>query len=188
MDVERFRRLAGVVELIEGYRVVPIHLGEMHWFNAGRFRVLREKRENLTAPDYQIEQVPDGLRGGIITFSTDVNATGGSGLIGKIKSWLQTQLNRYRAADMVTKQIDTINKNSDEQIGGFSIGNFIQGRFFDPDTGKRFDERSLSVEIVYISSPTLKRIGAIIAKAFGQKSVLIRDNNDGKLFFLNMPA
>lgn len=182
------KKRSGIIttERYGSYRVVSLEescngsgFAYMHaavQLHARNFLIEREREVPYTI------QTPEH-EGGMIVFSTDVNATTGTGIIARLRSWLETQLNRFLSTSKVTKAIQ--HADTEQETGGFTIGHGFRGRFFDHDSGKKFDENSVSVEIVGVRPNLLKRIGAQIAKDFNQKSVMIRDYSDNKVFFLN---
>lgn len=126
-------------------------------------------------------------RGGVIVFSTDVNAVNrGSGLLGKLKSWadnkLETIKNRYSKDSKLSKLIQKFNSthNDDLHIGAFSIGNLFNGRYV--SGGNVYDEKSASIEILGVPSEVLLLLGTEIANDFKQETVLIKDFNRDKFY------
>jgi len=122
------------------------------------------------------EDIPDGLKGGVITLSTDINATAGSGIIGKIKAWANTLLNRLTSVSRIK---NTVYSGGG---GGMTIGRFFRG-VYKSKSGKTFNENSLSVEILYVDSKTLENIATDLAKEFNQETVLVKDYNTGEMYF-----
>lgn len=120
-------------------------------------------------------------KGGIITFSTDVNAEKQSE--NKIVNWLKqkmmTIINRLNA----TKKIDKI--ASDNELVGWTIGHYLDGRYTSPKNGKQYGENSLSVEIVGVNFETLMKIAMEICASFSQESVLVKDFSSGRVLFVN---
>jgi hypothetical protein len=126
-------------------------------------------------------------RGGIITFSTDVNAVefDTNKIINFFKKVYKSIYNRFFAKSKVNNVINKYNdENVEEYIGAFSIGNFFSGRYIG-DSGKMFDEKSLSVEINGISTKALFYFAEEIAKEFEQETVLVKDLNADKIFLVD---
>jgi hypothetical protein len=134
-------------------------------------------------------------RGGIITFSTDINSVELSK--NKIYNWLlkkgTTLLNRFFSKSKLSNIIRNFNDTEDKQLGGeniedyigaFSIGNFFSGRYLD-DKGKVYDEKSLSIEVNGISSKGLIFLAEEIAREFKQETVLVKDLNLNKIFLVD---
>jgi hypothetical protein len=119
-------------------------------------------------------------KGGIITFSTDVNAVySNSSLINKLKLFLKTMNNRF----FYSSKIQNVMKKHDD-VYAFTIGRFLKGQYKSKD-GRIFNENSLSVEIVGISSKTLISISENICKEFEQECVLVKDYNDNQIYLVN---
>lgn len=122
------------------------------------------------------DDVPAGMRGGVITLSTDINATAGAGVIAKIKAWAHTMINRITSVGRIK---NTVYSGGG---GGMTIGRFFRG-VYKSRSGERFDENSLSVEVLYIDSKTLENIATDLAKEFNQETVLVKDYNTGEMYF-----
>lgn len=132
------------------------------------------------------EFAPDE-RGGVIVFSTDVNATVnnktfGDAIVNFFRSKYETIINRLRK----NKKFDEIFANNRfEKASGYSIGNFFKGKFFDRESGKSYDEKSLSIEIIGIPIELLIVIGEAVAKEFIQKEVLVKDYSSQRIMLVN---
>lgn len=134
-------------------------------------------------------------RGGIITFSTEINSLEVSDV--KIYNWFnkiyKSIINKFFSKSKLNSVVDKFNKikqkklgseDVDDYIGAFSIGNFFSGRYIG-DNGKMFDESSLSIEINGISSNGLIYLAEEIASEFQQETVLVKDLNINKIFLVN---
>ena len=131
-------------------------------------------------------------RGGIVVFSTDVNAifdrdpqTALKKFSAKVKSVWQTLVNRVKRVqkvDLALKRAQEQSLPGDPGISGYSLGNFFTGRFKSSKTGKVYDEKSLSIEIIGINSRQLLLLATEIAKEFKQESVLVKDHESGKIY------
>ena len=134
-------------------------------------------------------------RGGMVIFSTDVNSLEVSD--SKIKNWFSktvlTTKNRFFAKKKLSKLVKKFNdfvnkklgdKNVEDYIGAFSIGNFFNGRYVG-DNGKMFNEKSISIELGGISSEGLIYFAEEIAREFVQETVLVKDFNHNKVFLVN---
>ena len=120
-------------------------------------------------------------KGGIIVFSTDVNAVKMSE--NAIANWIKQKLTTLKQRLMHKKiMTDTIKKY--DEVYGFTIGNFMSGRY-KSNNGKIFDEHSMSVEIIGITRETLFEIADELMRAFNQESVLVRDYESGNIAFIN---
>jgi hypothetical protein len=191
----------------DGRKTIP----NGHPYQKGFF--IKECKDNLTkfkTENYQyligenleiVEAVHDqqyGLydyRGGIITFSTEINSLEISDV--KIINWFKKKyksiVNKFFSKSKLNSVINRFNSiedkklgkdNIDDYIGAFSIGNFFSGRYIG-DNGKVFDESSLSIEINGISSKGLIYLAEEIAREFQQETVLVKDLNSNKIFLVN---
>jgi len=122
-------------------------------------------------------------RGGIIVFSTDVNAVqlSNNKVVNKVKQIITTFNNRFNRGKMIHNVVNKFNVGKDEKIGAYSIGNFFKGRYVG-DNGEQYNERSLSVEINGISSRHLLEFAELLAKQFMQETVLVKDLNNNKIY------
>lgn len=122
-------------------------------------------------------------RGGIIVFSTDINAVQlDTNIIkNKIKQFVATWRNRLTKGKKIHDVINDFNSNENEYIGAYSVGNYFHGRYVG-DNGEKFDEKSLCLEINGLSSVALLKMAENIAKSFGQETVLVKDLNSGKIY------
>jgi len=129
-------------------------------------------------------------KGGIIVFSTDVNAVNDpKGFKNKVKAFfknnIQTIINRItknkKLNKLITKHNVTRDVIKDHFIGAFSIGNFFKGRYIGKND-KVYDGKSSSIEIAGVPSEVLLIFGTEIAKEFKQETVLIKDLNKNKFY------
>lgn len=122
--------------------------------------------------------------GGIIVFSTDVNVTvnqGGS-LYQNLVNWVLAKANSYWNRLTSHKRVlDILDKLG---ISGVSFGNYFRGRY-KADDGRVFDERSLAIEVLFVSSEQLQELATMIAREFKQETVLVKDNVSGDVYFAN---
>lgn len=125
--------------------------------------------------------------GGIIIFSTDLNATLGKAETFKDKvkyfftSKWKTFLNRLKA----NKRLNDLLLNKFE-LGGFTVGNSFKGSY-KAKNGLQFNENSYTVEIAGVDSETLKLIASELCREFKQETVLVRDFNETpmKVYLVN---
>jgi hypothetical protein len=127
-------------------------------------------------------------RGGIIVFSTTVNAVSldKNKIKNKVKQILATIGQRFNAGNISHKIINKFNKYNEtgEYIGAYSVGNAFKGKYVG-DNGEQFDERSITIEVGGLSTKGLLRLGEMIAKVFHQETVLIKDMNNFKFYLAN---
>lgn len=129
----------------------------------------------------------EGYKGGIIVFSTDVNALDTAetdSIVDRIRSFFRTGFKTMVNRLMHTRKLDDVFKKF-EEIGGWSVGRFFRGRYLDKSTGTIYSEKSLSVEIIGITSEVLIKVAEHIAREFEQKEVLVKDHNNGKIFLVD---
>ena len=117
-----------------------------------------------------------GEKGGIIIFSTDVNATSQAGLLNWLSGRLQTHWSRLRVKQRV---LDILDQKSIQCV---SFGNYFKG-YYKADDGRVFSEKSLAVEILFVDSETLTQLATEIAKKFNQQTVLVKDSNTNEMYF-----
>ena len=125
-------------------------------------------------------------RGGLVVFSTDVNAVklNDNKLINIIKQLIATFNNRINRNEKIHNTINKLNKGikkSEERIGAYSVGNFFKGKYVG-DNGEMYNDKSLSVEINGISSRNLLSFAELLAKEFMQETVLVKDLNLNKIY------
>lgn len=149
---------------------------------------LQECRENLNS--FVLDEGVHGnqygmskYRGGIIVFSTDVNAVelDKNKIVNKIKQVIATFKNRFRKDSIIHNVMNKFNDNGDEYIGAYSVGNFFKGKYVG-DNGEMYNERSLAIEINGLSSKSLLKVAEMIAQEFMQETVLVKDLNRNKIY------
>lgn len=123
------------------------------------------------------QQGLDKHNGGIVVFSTDVNAVDISK--SQIVSWFRKRFNTFiNRLSKDRKLTNIIATKFQESVKSFTIGNFFKGRYV--ERGKVFDEKSISIEVLGISSEILIRLATEIARDFNQSTVLLKDYNTNK--------
>lgn len=125
-------------------------------------------------------------RGGIIVFSTDVNAVelDKNKIYNKVKQILTTLNQRINTGKIAHKIINKFNKYNNEYIGAYSVGNAFKGKYVGDD-GEEYNERSTTIEINGLSSNGLLRLAEMIARIFHQETVLVKDFNNMKFYLAN---
>lgn len=149
---------------------------------------LQECRENLNSfiLDEGVHGNQYGMakyRGGIIVFSTDVNAVelDKNKIINKIKQVITTFKNRLKKDTIIHNVMNKFNDKGGEYIGAYSVGNFFKGKYVG-DNGEMYNERSLAIEINGLSSESLLKFAEMIAQKCMQKTVLVKDLNKNKIY------
>lgn len=130
----------------------------------------------------RLEEVPNDMKGGIIAFSTDVNAVqlSENKVINWVKQKLTTLKNRFTRNKMLTNIIK--NRFQDDSVG-FTIGNFVHGNYKDQE-GNVFNEKSLSIELIYIPHDMLYDIAEDIYREFKKEFVMVKDYVTNNISFL----
>lgn len=128
----------------------------------------------------RIGYTPDAdKKGGIIVFSTDVNAVklDGNSVLNFIKQKVATIVNRLNAK----KKIDKIAVSN--ALVGWTIGRYLEGRYTAKNR-KQYGENSISVEIIGVDSDTLVKIAESLLSAFSQEAVLVKDYSSNGVYFI----
>lgn len=145
--------------------------------NANRFVI----SERIHPEQYGLSK----YRGGLIVFSTDVNAIklDTNKLKNVIKQTLATFRNRFFKDKMLKNIVNKFNDDNptNEYIGAYSIGNFFKGKYVG-DNGESFSEKSTSVEINGLSTTALLHLAEFLCRVFKQETVLVKDFNNGKIY------
>ncbi len=119
-------------------------------------------------------------KGGIIVFSVNVNAIKSS--TNKIINYVKNKIETAKNVLFKDKKINSIISDFDD-VQGVTIGNFVKGRY-KADDGSLYDETSLSIEIIGISTHVLNSIAEQIAKEFTQETVLVKNYEDNKIYLV----
>lgn len=119
-------------------------------------------------------------KGGIIVFSTDLNAVtlSDNKVINWVKKKYYTLKNRITKGSMLDKIADQ------KEIIAMTVGYYLQGRYKD-NNGNMFSEKSVSVEILGIDEDKLFSIAEDICRDFKQECVLVKSYRDGGVYFVD---
>ncbi len=119
-------------------------------------------------------------RGGVIVLPTAINAVEMSrnAVMDKVKQVVMTYGNRLRKGRVVREPLDS---EGTEHIVAYSVGESFTGKFVG-DNGEVYGEKSLSVEVNGLSGRSLLRLAEMLADAFVQETVLVKDLNTGKIY------
>ena len=122
-------------------------------------------------------------RGGMIVFSTDVNAVemAQNKILNKLKQIITTYKNSLNNGKIIHNIVNQYNSQNDEYIGAYNVGNFFYGKYVG-DNGEMYNEKSLTVEVAGLSSRSLLTLAELIAKTFMQETVLVKDYNLNKIY------
>lgn len=126
------------------------------------------------------EEVPHDLLGGVIVFSTDVNAVelSKNKFLNKIKQFYNTWKHR------ITRQSKIDKVAVEHNIEAWSVGNFFKGKY-KSETGKIFDEKSLAIEVIYIPLAELIELAESLCEEFKQECVLVKSYSTNKILFVD---
>lgn len=123
---------------------------------------------------------PMQYNGGIIIFSTDVNAIELSP--NKLKNYILQKLKTMQQRLTYGKKIDKIANN--HNLIGWTIGNYLHGHYHSNVTNQNYSKKSISVQIVGVDTPTLLKIASELCRDFYQESVMVQNQNDGHIYFV----
>lgn len=152
---------------------------------AGAFKVAR-LGDIVSSPDKCLLnegvdwEVDNNEKGGIIVFSTDVNAVELSP--NKLANWVRQKLATLKNRQQTTKIIDKI--ANENELVGWTIGHYLNGRYR-AKNGQNFGENSISLELVGIDDDKLIRVAESVCAAFMQECVLVKSYSTGRIMFVN---
>lgn len=166
----------------EGWRERPVmETFDLKWTNRYAFTFKESVNEAI------IQALSAEEMGGIIVFSTDVNATikHTNPIVQWFKRQFQTWKNRVTRKQKVDTAVASMKPQSGENsVGGYSMGNFFTGRYKSAG-GELFDERSLAVEVLFVNHRQLVELATLVCGIFNQEAVLVKDNHSGKIFLVD---
>jgi len=131
-----------------------------------------------TITEAVVQTLPSNERGGVVIFSTNINATAGPGILNFAKAWFESLLNRFNRV----RKIDRVMK--EKNISGFTLGNYFTGRYKSAK-GALYNEKSLTLEVLMISKEQLIDLATALCKEFSQESVLVKSFSDGEVYFVD---
>jgi hypothetical protein len=123
------------------------------------------------------------VKGGIIVFSTDINAVELSK--NKLVNYIYSKVKSIKNALLVNQKINKVIKKHESQLKGIglTIGNFVKGRYVS-DNDTIFDEKSISVEIIGLETSVLNEVANSLRLEFNQESVLVKNYEDNKTYLI----
>ena len=166
----------GASGLMEGLKLNGFSISRNNDPEANTIYIQPNVESELTEEiDFEFEE-----KGGVIVFSVNVNAVelSKNKLVRFVKNKIETITNILFKSSKINKVI----KNNPE-IYGVTIGNFVKGRYKAKD-GSLYDESSLSVEIVGISSDVLNKFAEELAQEFKQETVLVKNYDENKIYLV----
>ena len=130
-------------------------------------------------------------RGGVIAFSVDINVLNGEKELEnykkKFSKLCETIKNRALKYNKLEQIRNLFSKSQGEQFYAYSVGHAFRGKY-QTDDGRLYDENSVTFEINGISSESLLKLAELVAKSFGQETVLVKDLNKNKIYLAdNVP-
>lgn len=171
-------RTTNYVTLYEGFSR-SAYQGGAHLANAIR------RNNDILASSFKLNESvsyepAENERGGIIVFSTDVNAITlhNNKVLDYLKQKVETITNKLNA----TRKIDKI--AAENNLVGWTIGRFLNGRYT-AKNGKQYGENSLSVEIIGVDFNQLLKIAEQLCRSFTQESVLLKDYSTNRVLFVD---
>ena len=143
---------------------------ETYYYNAMGESILLEDSDKETFSD----------KGGVISFSTDVNAVQSSK--NKVVNFIKNKVSTYKNRLLKNKKIaNVLNRHS--EVYAVTVGNFVKGKYKGRN-GKIYDEKSLSIEIIGITSEVLDAVAKDLAREFNQESVLVKNYQTNDIYLI----
>lgn len=132
-------------------------------------------------------------KGGIIVFvanaKSDLVLGSPDTLSGKVKKFYFTAENLLKKKKKLLRLARRLNKGNDpygkSYVGGFSINKSFFGKFTDNDTENVFNEKSVTIEALGMSSSILTLLAAQFATDRKQETVLVRDFNLDRFYLVS---
>ena len=176
----------------------------INYYKAGMYKEMEKNRNSFIrqplTESFLTEKVRDPkdqygfskYRGGMIVFSTNVNAVIDNAEKSKIKAFLKklyyTTMNHISKYSMINNLIQQWNKEfadiDDFYLGALTIGKNYQGRYVG-DNNKIYNEKSTSIELGGVPSEMLILFAVELCKMFKQESVLVKDFNTNRIFLVD---
>lgn len=153
------------------YRLVE-ETFDLKWANRYNFEFSKSVNEAV------VQTLAADEKGGVIVFSTDVNAKAGNGVVNFAKAWVRSLVNRFTRLNKVQKAVNDVG------VSGFSLGNFFRGHY-KSQSGQVYDERSLALEVLFVTKDQLIKLGTALAREFNQEAVLVKSSATGEIYFVD---
>lgn len=168
----------GAKSLNEGFQLNGFSVSKTNSLSTPKTYYFSSDSELSESETIDIEEFSD--KGGIITFSTEVNAVKSSE--NQLVNWVKNKVDTVKNNINLNKKINKV-LNKHDDVYGVSIGNFIKGRYKAND-GTLYDEKSLSIEIIGITDTVLNRVAKDLANEFKQESVLVKNYETNKIYLV----
>lgn len=120
-----------------------------------------------------------GKNGGTIVFSTEVNTKILSS--NKFKNWVSQKYVTVKNKLTSLKKLDQLRKK--HEIYAWTIGRYLRG-VYTGSNGLTYDENSMSLNIVGADLKLLGEVAKDLCIIFNQDSVMLKDDNSGKIYFV----
>lgn len=121
-------------------------------------------------------------KGGIIVFSTEINAVSLSKR--KLINYIYSKIQSIKNSMFVNKKIETIFRKHESLKGvGMTVGSFVNGKYV-ADDGTIYTEKSISVEIIGVPTSVLNEVADSIRKEFNQEAVLVRNYEENLIYLV----
>ena len=103
----------------------------------------------------------------------------------KVIRFTESEFNRLVRETVKREKRKSIQEQNyfNPEVYGMTIGNFVKGRYKAKD-GSLYDETSLSVEIIGVSSNVLNKVAEELAKEFKQETVLVKNYDDNRIYLV----
>lgn len=130
-------------------------------------------------------------KGGVIVFSVDVNTVqlDEDTIQDKVEMVIANFQQRYFAGNKLCGIINKLKQYfkkksmSDETIA-YSVGKAFKGKYIGGNR-EEYNEHSMTIEVNGLSTKALLHLGEMIARAFHQETVLLKDLNKNKIYLAN---
>lgn len=119
--------------------------------------------------------------GGIIVFSTDVNAIKQDE--NKVIDWIKKKAKTFRNRIAYKNIVNRIAQKHDE-VYAWTIGRFLKGRY-KTDNGNIFDENSISIELLGVPNDKIIEFAEELCADFDQETVLVKLYDPSEILFVN---
>lgn len=130
-----------------------------------------------------VRMLPPSDKGGIIVFPTDADGIGGNHTWDFAEwcvSFFDKPPRRVAKVQRVLKKAGLIAAFSSE----FTLGNHFRGRYRSR-AGSVYNERSLTLEILFLNKSELIEVATELVKEFHLDSVLVKDNATCRVYFVD---
>lgn len=171
--------MLGAKSLMEGIELNGFSINKLNDKKSNKTHYFNDDEEDIISEIISSEFI-EKEKGGIITFSTNVNALKLSK--NKLLNFIKKKIKTFKNIVLKDKKINKI-ISKHEEVRGVTIGNFVKGRYKAAD-GSLYDEKSISIEIIGIEKEMLISIAEEFAKEFIQETVLVKDYSNNRIYLV----